>query len=361
MPMKIIGFGMWIWVIDSCEGGDIDAIIRVAKEHNVKYIMPKATNGTILYSRNWTKVNDVPRIKSLAIAAHEAGIAVIPWGWSFGKSPYSPFPSISVPEARIAAQAVKELNADGWIVDAEHDWKRTGMAAEVDIWMDAFESEMVLQGRSIPVFVSTYRYPNLHRAFPYATWRDRLNPERGDGWMPQVYWEMDYRSSAGEIQLAETLNQYQPFLSSGGKQLKFIPAGSGYSRGDWSATPAQISGFLAKAITIGVPANLWSWQHMTPNRWSAVKSVWGGIVLPDPPDDGEDEPPPVEPVPYIKKSVVVAYALNVRKGPNLANPIARDALRKDEIVKIYEIEGSWGRISEDKCEWISLYWTRPVA
>jgi hypothetical protein len=369
--MKIAGQGMWIWIIDSCENGDIDAIVRKAKEHNIKFIMPKATNGIIKYKTNWELVNGKPKIVALAEAAHAAGIAVVPWGWVFGRSPYSPYASLSTLEAQQAVQAVAALNADGWIIDAEHDWKRPEleMWREVDKYMDELESGLLREGfADLPVFVSTYRYPQLHRTFPFETWKNRLRPERGDGWMPQVYWEQDYRTEAGKIQLQLTFAAYKDFLNT---NLNFIPAGAAYKIGGWVSMPEQIRLFYEEAISMGVPASLWDWQHMTDvivgnGRWEVCKDVWGGVIIePEEPEEPEDPTEPEEPEepsdpeePFLRKVVITAYALNVRMGPSTANPIIR-TIRSGDVVPVYRVYGNWGRINNRECEWIHLGWSKP--
>lgn len=366
--MEIKGMGMWIWVIDDTENGDIDAIIQKAKEYKIRWIMPKATQGTIKYARNWKLIDGVPQIVRLARAAHEAGIAVIPWGWVYGRSPYSPYNSLSVAEARIAVEAIKALDADGWIVDAEKDWKRPHleMWREVDIYMDELESGLIREGLPrLPIYVSTYRYPYLHREFPFETWRDRLNPSKGDGWMPQVYWEQDTRPLAGQYQLKYTKEKYAHLLSTG---LDFIPAGAGYSWGGWRATGEQVLHFLETAIEMNLPPSLWSWQHMWTDNWAAVKQAWADVEVPEEPTVPEEPvEPPVEPPieepedEFIKEVRIRAFALNVRKGPDVHNPLAnRPALQKNQTVKVYEIVNGWGRVSNEKCEWISLYWTEGV-
>ncbi len=228
------GVGMWIWLIDSCENGDVETIVDKAVEYGITWVAPKAQQGTVWYRRNKEK------IKALSQALHAKGIEVYPWGWIYGRSTYPPYASIARAEGERAFEVVHELEADGYIIDAELDWKRPlNMAAEAPKFMAP------LQDLSIPVLLSSYRYPNYHRAFPWAAWSDTLQPDRGDGWIPQVYWEQDFRLNAGSTQLQATLDQYtaRNLLKD---DRSFHPSPSAYSRGAWSATDEQITLFRKK-------------------------------------------------------------------------------------------------------------------
>ena len=84
--------------------------------------------------------------------------------------------------------------------------------------------------------------------------------------------------------------------------------------------------------------------------------ISGEVPAPNP--DPEPEPP--LPDEAIKKVVVTAGALNIRKGPNAANPLAGNALENGTEVYIYELVGSWGRIEPDQCIWIHTGYTQDV-
>jgi hypothetical protein len=346
---KLTGIGMWLWVIDSCEGGDVEAIADKAAEYGLSWVAPKATQGTALYWKNEQKL--VP----LAEALHDRGIRVIPWGWVHGRSTYSPYPSIAAAEAQTAFRAINLMQADGWIIDAEWEWKRT----ELHMDREAPKYMNQLEDLSIPIFVATYRYPKVHYTFPFKAWQNTFKPERGDGWMPQVYWEQDYREYAGALQLERSLNEHKE-LGLLSNSEAFYPAPPVYSRGDWSATPTQVLHFTEKVEELDLDTYVpWSWQHMTPAHWEGLKNNWyrpDAEPIPDPPDVPEEPEDPEE----IKKVYVTAWALNVRLGPSAYNPIARPPLKHEMVVRVYEIQGYWGRIEKDKCHWIHLGYTRDV-
>lgn len=346
------GVGMWIWIIDSCENGDVEAIANKAVEYGIDWVAPKAQQGTAWYNNRGQKA----LLKPLADALHSRGIAVYPWGWIYGKSTYGSNPSIARAEGERAFEVIHELNADGYIVDAELDWKRLNlnMGAEAPKFMAPLED------LSIPVLVSSYRFPNYHRAFPWAAWSATLQPDRGDGWVPQVYWEQDFRLMAGSIQLQQTLDQYTAWgLLNGGRS--FHPAPAAYSRGTWVATSDQVLHFTKKVEELSIPSYIpWDWQHMWAEHWKGLKEDWyhpdAAVIEPPPP------PPDLDPVPpgALKQVEVTALGLNVRWGPATANGKATSPLLRGHRIFIYDIQGYWGRIEPDNCHWIHLGYTKDV-
>lgn len=349
MTTILTGVGMWLWVIDSCEGGDVERIADKAAEMELAWVAPKATQGTMLYHKNKTKL--VP----LAKALHARGIRVIPWGWVHGRSPYAPYSSIARTEALVAFEAIHMMEADGWIIDAEHEWKRTWL----NMHLEASKYMKPLEDLSIPIFVSTYRYPKSHREFPFRAWQNTFQVERGDGWVPQVYWEQDFRLLAGRYQLQASYDQHKDlgYLAQG---EAFYPSPPVYGAGEWRATAEQVLYFTKKVeeleLTTYIP---WSWQHMRPEHWAALQSRWYrppfDLIIPDP--EPEPDPLPEEAIKHVR---VTAGGLNVRWGPNSANSIATSALVQGAEVYVYEIIGYWGRIESDKCHWIHLGYTKEI-
>jgi len=344
---NLSGIGMWLWLIDSCEGGDVEKIASKAQEYELSWVAPKAGQGTAWYYRNQEK------IKPLAKALHAKGIRVFPWGWVFGRTQTAPYNSIARLEGEMAFRIIHELEADGWIVDAEADWKRT----QLNMHLEAPKYMEPLSDLSVPILVSTYRYPKVHREFPYKAWQNTFKPHRGDGWVPQVYWEFDSREYAGDYQLQESFNQYNSlgYLS---QNEAYHPAPSVYGRGTWKATSTQVLYFSERVRTLELSSYIpWSWQHMQAAHWDGLRTTWYR-------PDSSSLPPISEPEPLpegaIKKVRVTSSALNVRWGPNGNNPKATAPLSQGKEVYIYEVMGYWGKVEKDKCHWIHLGYTKEV-
>lgn len=348
------GVGMWIWLIDSCEKGDIEAIVNKAVEYGITWVAPKAQQGTAWYRPNKGK------IKALCQAFQAKGIKVYPWGWIYGRSRYGSQPSMARAEGEMAFEVIHELNADGYIIDAEVDWKR----ANLNMGAEAPKFMAPLEDLSIPIFVSSYRYPNYHRAFPWAAWSATLQPDRGDGWIPQVYWEQDFRVTAGATQLQQTLDQYTAWgLLNGGRS--FHPAPAAYSTGGWYATNKQVTLFTEKVEELEVVSYIpWDWQHMWAEHWKGLAEDWyrpDGVIDPPPPNgNGNGNGNGGLPDGAIKQVEVTAPGLNVRWGPATANPKARLPLLRGDRPYVYDIQGYWGRVVSDECHWIHLGYTRDV-
>jgi hypothetical protein len=71
-----------------------------------------------------------------------------------------------------------------------------------------------------------------------------------------MYWEQDFRSEAGEVQLKSSYNQLQNTTP----VLPYIPTGLAYKAGDWKATPELVKRFILKANALGFAGcNFWVW------------------------------------------------------------------------------------------------------
>jgi hypothetical protein len=99
------GTGMWVWVLNRSEGGNLDAIIARARQHNIKTIFLKSGDGTNYWSNQF-----VPAVVGKLKAA---GLNVCGWQYVYGKSPKA--------EADVAVRAIKN-GADCFVIDAESEY-----------------------------------------------------------------------------------------------------------------------------------------------------------------------------------------------------------------------------------------------
>ena len=115
--MAIQGKGFMIWQIPSCESGNAAKIAEEAVKAGLTYVLIKIANGVLAYNVNsTTKVDLVPPVVN---ALHAKGLQVWGWHYVYGNNPTG--------EAKIAVQRVQELGLDGYVIDAEDEYKRTGM------------------------------------------------------------------------------------------------------------------------------------------------------------------------------------------------------------------------------------------
>lgn len=231
----LTGNGWYIWKIKDCEGGNVNAIAAKAKACNITHIEIKVCNGTGIYNINpLTRADLVPALVT-ALRAH--GISVWGWGYVYGNDPNG--------EAAIATRRVNELGLDGFIVDAESEYKQVGKAAAAVTYMTKLRA-----GVKVPIALSSYRWPSYHPEFPWEAFREKCDLD-----MPQVYWAGAANSAA---QLERCVREFSGFA----KKLPLLPTGAAYHENGWQPTAAQITAFGAKAKELGLPGvNWWEWGN----------------------------------------------------------------------------------------------------
>ncbi len=265
--MTLVGKGFYIWKIPRCEGGDVQAIARVAAEAGLTHILVKIADGTGTYNYDWSRRRDL--VPPLVAALRARGIAVWGWQYVYGKDP--------VNEARIAVTRMRHLGLDGFVIDAEKEYKNRHEAARTYL-------RLLRQGLPhTPIALSSFRFPSYHPRFP---WREFL--EGVDINMPQVYWITAHNPGA---QLRRTVAEFQRLRP----WRPIVATGSAYPFGNWRPSVAEIREFMQTARQLGITAvNFWEWHH-TRDRlpaaiWRAIATFdWGATPAPPPPP-----PPPVQ-------------------------------------------------------------------
>lgn len=256
------GKGVFIWQIQNCEGGDPHHIVAAALAAGLTHVCVKVADGSSSFP--------APSFESATQAAigslQDAGIAV--WGWQFvyGRNPQNTDERIARAEAEIAAQRVQSLGLTGFAIDFEitgHSrltWH--GDAQDAHTYMQTLRN--LLPG--IPLAGASHRYAK--RTHPDLPWDAFLG--QCDLVMPQVYWVWS-DDPAG--QLRASWHEYQREWP----HLPYIPIGAAYGEAGWTASPDEITTFLAEARALGLPAaSFWSWEHA---RFDAANSTWRGTEL----------------------------------------------------------------------------------
>src|SRR5687768_175533 len=155
------GKGLWIWKIEQCLGGDIDAIIQKCKDYDISYLLIKNGDG----EKVWTQLT-----VDIVTQFHNAGIKVYSWSYNYGLNPLA--------EATVAIKCL-DLGVDGHVFDAESEYEH--------LVNNAHAAETMLQmvrSRYPDKFLAHAPYPiiDLHKDFPYLTFGKYC-----DAVMPQVY------------------------------------------------------------------------------------------------------------------------------------------------------------------------------
>ncbi len=254
------GKGMYIWMINQCEQGDIQAIVQKAVDSNLSHVLIKIADNAFPCNQGY----DMPLVQALQ-AAH---IQVWGWHYVYGDRPTE--------EADIAIQRVQALGLDGYVIDAEKEYKHKRQSAITF-------TQRLRQGLpDTPIALSSFRFPNFHRELP---WNEFLAV--CDIHMPQVYWVASHDAAA---QLRESKRQCDALPNA----RPYVPTGAIYGAGGWAPTSQDVLDFLEESKKLGLSAaNLYSWDYARahlPHLWQAVSDyAWPTEQTPTP-----DTPAPAE-------------------------------------------------------------------
>ncbi len=247
--MTLTGKGYYIWIVKQCENGDPDRIAALAREANLSHVLVKIADGTFPYNIDLDSGYDYakPAIKKL----QAQNIQV--WGWQYV---YGDYPD---QEAEIAVKRALELGVDGFVVNAEVEYQSKSKATAASRYMNILRNNL----GSMPIALSSYRYPSYHINFPWTNFLERCDYN-----MPQVYWVSSH-NNAGE-QLQRCVNEFQqikPFRP-------IIPTGPTYKESGWIPYKHEVIEFMDVAKQLGLSAvNFWYWdgvRRYMPEFWDLV-------------------------------------------------------------------------------------------
>ena len=251
---------MFVWMLSACAGGDPLALAAKAKAAGFSWVALKVQDGTNIYQ---------PDLLAPAISAlRAAGIAVWGWGYLYGATFLGA--SIAAREAAITIKCFEDYLIDGFLIDAEHQYKRTNARAWAATYMAAVRAALP----KVRLGLCSYRYPSLH---PQLPWREFL--AYCDFHAPQVYWALAH--NPGD-QLRRSVRELTAL-----KALPVAPVGAAYKEHTWAGpTVAELNEFDNTAKALMLPGvSYWSWQHAEANSmwWGAIAAHKWQPVPPAPP------------------------------------------------------------------------------
>ena len=306
--MTLFGKGFFIWKIPKVLEGDPIAITEKALEAGLSHILVKIADGPDwVYNFNYDENIDL--VPPLRDSLWQAGLKV--WGWHYvrGKDPSG--------EAQLAIGRMKELGLDGYLIDAEEEYKAAGRKKAAERFMEDLRKGLP----GTPIAFSSYRYPLFHPGVPYETFL-----EKSDLNMPQVYFEGGHNP---EKQIERCLDQYMTF-----KTIRpFICVGSAYATKEWHPTVDDMTRFMTTVRDLGHTAvNFWSLSNVLR---PGMEEIWEVIR------DFEWPPAPVE-ADIVEQ--LIARLNQPDRGdlielyqPNAAHiTIARTVVGLEEIIDWYE-------------------------
>jgi hypothetical protein len=225
--------GMWIWYVDSSDGGDLARIVARAQRFGIGTLYIKAGDA----GNTWSQFN-TPLVERL----HEAGLDVCAWQFVYGDKP--------VAEAKVGAASVRR-GADCLVIDAEGQYE--GKYAAADRYIRALRARI---GEAFPLSLASFPYVDYHPSFPYSVF---FGPGGATYNQPQMYWKAIGTSVRAVYEHTYLYNRVW------GRPV--YPIGQTYQNPGHK--PIQRFRRFA-TIYGGLPTSWWSWQETSGREWSAL-------------------------------------------------------------------------------------------
>ncbi|HOE70615.1 MAG TPA: nuclear transport factor 2 family protein [Brevefilum sp.] len=249
--MELKGKGYYIWMLKNCEKGNPDRIVGLAREAKLSHVLIKIADGAFPYNVDLESGFDYVRPVIKKLQSHNIAV----WGWQYiyGNHPDQ--------EAQIAVKRSIELGVDGYVVNAEHEFKQPKKAAAASRYMNILRNNL----GSLPIALSSYRFPSYHPDFPFSNFLERCNYN-----MPQVYWMKSINTGGAQLQRCiNEYNQIRPFRP-------IIPTGPTFKEHGWKPQENDVIEFLQVAQRLNLPAvNFWYWEGCRrdlPKFWDLVRN-----------------------------------------------------------------------------------------
>ncbi len=214
--MALEGKGIFIWRVRSCENGDVEAIANVAQAAGLTHVLLKVADGNFSYNIDTKTGEDLAASAAKALKAKN--IKVYGWHYVYAYEPLA--------EADRGIQRVQQLGLDGYVIDAEFEYKEQPRAAR--LYMDRLRAGL----GSLPIGLSSYRFPDLHSRLPWTEFLLKC-----DFNMPQVYWIFSHNPGDQLKRSLQSFQKISPFRP-------LIPTGSTFKQGDWQPTIAELEEFV---------------------------------------------------------------------------------------------------------------------
>lgn len=254
--MALEGKGMFIWKIPRIEEGNPQAVAAVAKGAGLTHVLVKIANGSYTYNGTWNDPTDYTT--PLISALRSLDIKVWGWHYVYGDDP--------VGEANIAIRRINEYNLDGYVIDAEAEYKKDGRKSAAKTFMSRLRSALP----NLDIALSSYRFPSYHPQIPWSEFLDACTYN-----MPQVYW---MKANNPADQLERCISEFQNISPS----RPIIPTGAAFSEHGWQPTAAEVLEFIKTAKNMNLSAlNFWEWYDaragIMPNVWEVIRDYpWSG-------------------------------------------------------------------------------------
>lgn len=246
--INLTGKGMYVWLFKRCLKTPAE-MAAFAKQAGMSHIIIKVLDGA--YRMAGDEAN-LQNLGALIAECHQRGVWVLGFQYVYGANPQA--------EANAAILLLKEFSLDGWVINAETQYKNKASQAE------AYAKAVRQANPDLLIALSSYRYPLLHQDFPFNQFLKYCDLN-----MPQVYWMQATNAAA---QLERCLRE---FADKRWVQKPILPTGAAFKEHGWEAKPTEVQAFLEKAKQLGLAgANFWEWHHAY-NLLPALGAVVNGF------------------------------------------------------------------------------------
>ncbi len=249
-----VGKGMWLYLPERVEGGDVDALVARATSVGLTHIYVRMGSSRSGFYAG-------PYLDQLLGKAHAAGIRV--YGWDF---PYLEDINADIDRALAAMLHTTPdgHRIDGFAPDIETTSEGTNLSAET---AGAYSEQLrAAVGTGYPLIAVVPR-PSAYMkvVFPYQS----VIPHY-DAVAPMVYW----LNRQPETDAGPAVAYFRDLF---GKPV--IPVGQAYDGGPEGGRPGppppdEINRFLVASEEAGaIGASFWSWQHADQLIWDAIQAA----------------------------------------------------------------------------------------
>jgi hypothetical protein len=250
------GVSLFLWQMGAVfktedQSQDLEYFSALLRQLKLGGLYVKVADGPLPYNLNRrTQAQWVDSgLCALLDQISRCGLAKIGWHYLYGREPEK--------EADRALERIQRLGLQGYILDVEQEYKTAGSKA-AEVFMKRLRT-----GSSVPLALCSYRFPLLHREFPWQTFASWLDADKGDCHMPQVYWVGDRRENGPGLQLQRCHTELLAV-----KALPLIPVGGLYAQtvnGQlWQPSRVQMRNFVQTARSLKCRGlSWWSWDSLT--------------------------------------------------------------------------------------------------
>jgi hypothetical protein len=247
-----IGKGMWLYVPEQIEGGNIDALIARAKNVGLTHLYVRTGSSRMgFYAGDY--------LNRLLPAAHANGIRVFAWDF--------PYLDNWQDDVNRAAFAIGWTTPDGHRVDgfsADIETRAQGVNVAPDTARAYGAGLRRAVGPDYPLIATVPRPSAQLVTYPFTE-----VVESFDAIAPMIYW-LNRDPAADATATMAALRVFNKPL---------LPIGQAYDGGGEGGPPgvpsgAQIQGFMVASEQQGAAAvSFWSWQHADQEAWDAIRDA----------------------------------------------------------------------------------------